>query len=87
MLYDDPQEPKYFLWRMMIAGPYQGLGYGAQAIHLLVDYVKGRPGAKELLVSCGEGEGSPEGFYVKCGFKRNGEMVGDEVVLSMRLYG
>lgn len=85
MLYDDPDEPKYFLWRLMVAGPYQGLGYGASAIRLLTDYVKTRPGAKELLVSCGEGEGSPEGFYARLGFKRTGEMVGDEVVLNLVL--
>jgi len=86
MLYDDPDEPKYFLWRLMVAGPYQGSGYGAEAVRLLIDYVRTRPGAKELLVSCGEGEGSPEGFYAKLGFKRTGEMVGDEVVLNLMLW-
>jgi diamine N-acetyltransferase len=85
MLYDNPAEPVYFLWRLMIAGPHQGKGYGAQAIALLIDYVKTRPAAKELLVSCGEGEGSPEGFYQKLGFKRTGAMEGDEVVLSLTL--
>lgn len=83
MLYDDPEEPTYFLWRLMIAGPYQGLGYGEKAIQLLVEYVRTRPGATKLLVSCGEGEGSPEGFYTKLGFKRTGEMVEGEVVLSL----
>lgn len=86
MLYDNPAEPVYFLWRLMIAGPHQGRGYGAQAIALLIDYVKTRPGAKELLVSCGEGEASPEGFYQKLGFKRTGAMEDNEVVLSLPLF-
>ena len=85
MLYDNLEEPRYFLWRLMIAGPCQGLGYGEKAVRLLVEYVRTRPGAKELLVSCEEGEGSPEGFYAKLGFKRTGEMLDDEVVMSLAL--
>ena len=83
MLYDNPEEPEYFLWRFMIAGPYQGMGFGERAIELLIDYVRTRPGAKELKVSCGEGEASPEGFYAKLGFKRTGEMAGEEVIMSL----
>jgi hypothetical protein len=37
------------------------------------------------MVSCGEGEGSPEGFYRKLGFQRNGKMYGHEVGMSLRL--
>lgn len=85
MLYDDPETPEYFLWRLMIAGPYQKRGYGQRAVELLIDHVKTRPGARELLVSCGEGEASPEGFYLLLGFKRNGKMYGDEVGLSLPL--
>jgi diamine N-acetyltransferase len=85
MLYDNPDEPEYFLWRLMIAAPHQGKGYGRQAVEHLIAYVRTRPNAKELLVSCGEGEGSPEGFYRKLGFARNGEMEDDEVVLSLPL--
>ena len=85
MLSDDPDEQEYFLWRLMVAKPHQGKGFGRRAVELLIEHVKTRPGAKELLTSCGQGEGSPEGFYSKLGFKRNGEMVGDEVVLSLGL--
>lgn len=85
MLYDDPDEPEYFLWRFMLAGPYQRLGFGRQAIALLLDYIRTRPGARELLTSCGEGEGSPEGFYARLGFQRTGEMLDDEVVLVLPL--
>ena len=85
MLYDDPDEPVYFLWRLMIAGPYQGLRFGEKAIQLLIDYVRSRPDAKELLVSCEEGEGSPEGFYRKLGFVRTGKMQDNEIILSLAL--
>jgi diamine N-acetyltransferase len=86
MLYDDPDEPEYFLWRFMIAEPHHGKGFGRRAIELLVDYVKTRPGAKVLETSCGEGPGSPEGFYRNVGFQRNGKMLDDEVGLSLELY-
>lgn len=85
MLYDNPADPEYFLWRLMIAAPHQGKGYGRQAIEHLIAYVKTRPSAKELLVSCGQGEGSPEGFYRRLGFGRNGNMADGEVVLSLPL--
>lgn len=85
MLYDNPEEPTYFLWRFMIAGPYQSMGFGKRAIDLLIKYVKTRPNAAKLGVSCGEGEASPEGFYEKLGFHRTGEMEDEEVVLSLQL--
>ena len=85
MLYDNPEKPEYFLWRLMIAGPYQGLGYGEKAVQLLIEYVRRRPGAKELLVSCVEEEGGPQGFYAKLGFKRTGEMLHEEAVMRLAL--
>jgi len=85
MLVDNDQDEESFLWRFMIAEPYHGRGYGRQAIERLVAYAKTRPGAEELLVSCGQGEGSPEGFYLKLGFKHTGETLGHEVVLRLAL--
>jgi len=85
MLYDDPEEPTYFLWRFMIAGQHHGQGYGRRAIELLVDYVRTRPGATVLEVSCGQGAGSPEGFYERVGFRRSGKMYDEEVGLIMDL--
>jgi diamine N-acetyltransferase len=90
MLYDDPEgeppdnEPVYFLWRFMIAQQHHGKGFGRQAIERLIDYVKTRPGAKELEVSCGEGPGSPEGFYRKLGFERSGKMYDDEAGMVLK---
>jgi diamine N-acetyltransferase len=85
MLYDDPDKQEYFLWRLMVAGPHHGKGFGRRAIELLIDYVRTRPGAEALHTSCGQGPGSPEGFYRKLGFQRNGEMFGEEVGLTLTL--
>jgi diamine N-acetyltransferase len=85
MLSDNPQAPEYFLWRLMIAAEYQGQGFGRRAIALLIDYVRTRPGAPQLLVSYHPGEGSPRGFYRKLGFEETGEMEEGEVVMRLIL--
>ena len=85
MLYDDAQKPEYFLWRLMIAGPYQGKGYGRKATELLVEYVKTRPGARELSASYVPIEGGPEGFYRKMGFEPTGEVDDGEIVVRLTL--
>ncbi len=85
MLYDDSENPEYFLWRLMIAGPYQGKGYGRKAIELLVEYVKTRPGARELSTSYVPIEGGPEGFYRKMEFEPTGEVDDGEIVVRLTL--
>jgi diamine N-acetyltransferase len=82
MLEDDPSRPSYFLWRLMIDADHQGRGIGRRAIELLVDHVRTRPGATELLTSCVPGEGGPGPFYEKLGFAYTGDV--DEGELVMR---
>ena len=85
MLYDDSEKPEYFLWQLMIAGPYQGKGYGRKAIELLVEHVKTRPGARELSTSYVPTEGGPEGFYRRMGFEPTGEVDDGEIVVRLTL--
>jgi diamine N-acetyltransferase len=81
---DNPEEMEYFLWRFMIAGPYQGMGFGKKALQMVIDDIRTQ-GAKVLGTSCGEGVGSPEGFYLGLGFKPTGKVFGDEVGLELEL--
>lgn len=86
MLYDDPEEPVYFLWRLMVAEEYQGLGYGRKAVDQLVAYVRTRPHATELKVShVKEVPGNPGLFYEKLGFEYTGEEEGNELVMRLAL--
>jgi len=85
MLYDDPDTPEYYLWRLMIGGPHQGKGFGRRAIALVVDYVRSRPNAVELVTSYVPIDGGPEPFYRGLGFVPTGEMDGDEVVTRLVL--
>ncbi|AMS42100.1 MULTISPECIES: GNAT family N-acetyltransferase [Aminobacter] len=76
--YDVIDCPGAFLWRFMIAGPFQRMGYGEKAIALVVREMKAR-GFAELFTSYGLGEASPEGFYKRLGFVTTGETYDDEV--------
>jgi diamine N-acetyltransferase len=85
MLYEDPGEPVYFLWRLMVDARYQGKGYGARAMALLVEHVRSRPGATELKTSWVPGPGNPEAFYLRLGFEPTGEIDEGEIVARLAL--
>lgn len=78
--------PGVFLWRFMIARPYQGKGYGKLALEKLIQHLKAM-GIPLLYTSCGQGESSPEGFYRKLGFTPTGDHYGDEIELVMDVDG
>ena len=82
MLYDRPDKPEYYLWRFMIDARYQGMGFGEKAIARLVDYVKTRPSAQELLTSVVQDEGGPQPFYEKLGFGLTGDYEDGEAVMA-----
>jgi diamine N-acetyltransferase len=85
MLYDDPDEPHYFLWRYMIDARYQKLGFGKRAMDLLLEHIRTRPGARVLTLSCHPGEDGPEPFYTHYGFSRTGNWLGDEAEMRIDL--
>lgn len=87
MLFDDPEKPLYYLWRFMVDARYQGKGYGAKAMELLVAHVRERPAATGLMVSWVPGPDGPEGFYLRLGFEPTGEVDGDEVVARLVVGG
>ncbi len=86
MLYDDPEKAKYFLWNFMIDQRYQKLGFGKRALKLLIVHVRTRPNATQLGVGCvPTGDASPCPFYEQMGFVPTGEVINDEVMLSLSL--
>lgn len=78
--------PGVFLWRFMIAGPFQRKGFGKKAMKRLIAHLRAQ-GVGELYTSCGQGDESPEGFYRRLGFTPTGELYGDEIELVLRLAG
>lgn len=85
MLYDKPEEPRYFLWRLMIDARYQRMGFGRRAVLQVVDYVQTRPNARELTVSHVPGKDSAAEFYQKLGFEYTGEEKHGELYMRLAL--
>jgi diamine N-acetyltransferase len=85
MLVDDPDKSEYYLWRFMLASPFHGRGLGRKAMDRIVEYVRSRPRASELTLSCDPEGYGPEGFYLKYGFERTGEYDDDEIVMRLKL--
>ena len=85
MLHDEPAARKYYLWRFMVDHRYQGHGHGARALAQVIEYVRGRPGAHEMLTSVVPGDGCPGAFYEKLGFSYTGEIDEGERVMRLAL--
>ena len=73
------------LWRFMIDQRFQQLGFGAQALKLLIAHARTRPGAKNMLLSFVPEARNPEPFYQRFGFARTGEEDDGELVMSLAL--
>lgn len=85
MLWDNPAKPEYYLWRLMIDAQYQGNGFGHRAVELLVEHVRTRPNASELLTSVVQAEGGLQGFYERLGFELTGDYEDGEPVMCLTL--
>lgn len=83
---EDNEDPcdKYWLWRFMIDSSLQGKGYGKAALHEIIQYFKSR-GADQITLSTKESNTTALSLYHNFGFKENGEMNDDEIVLKLYL--
>lgn len=73
-----------YLWRLNIAADRQGQGYGSFAVAAVCAEAR-RRGERRLWVSWQPGEGGPEPFYVRLGFRVTGEVVDGEIVAEREL--
>jgi len=90
MLYDptlveSPDEPDFFLWRLMIDQSHQGKGYGRAVVEALVEHVRTRPGAQRLLVSHVKSADRLSRFYQSLGFRYTGVEDDGELVMERTL--
>lgn len=67
------------IWRMNVAAHAQGRGVGTFAVEEVAQEARTR-GFDRMTVLWESGEGSPEGFYLRCGFVPTGEVLFGEVV-------
>lgn len=80
---DDPHD-RYWLWRFMIDKPLQNRGYGKAALKVIIDYFKTN-NADEITLSTKPDNTAALALYRKFGFRENGEMNGEEIVLKLYL--
>jgi diamine N-acetyltransferase len=90
MLYDpslvpDPESHDFYLWRLMVDQQHQGRGIGQAALRLLIDHVRTRPRAQELVTSIVEPAPQLLAFYGGLGFVATDEFDDGERVLRLRL--
>ena len=76
----------YYLWRLLVDQRFQGRGFGAAALALVVEVVRTRPDARVLLTSVVPGPRSPINFYLGQGFVDTGRDHDGERVLSFDLF-
>ena len=84
-----PQPPRiigpWFLWKLLVDERHQGRGYGREVVRLVAQIVR-ENGATELLTSCLQAAGGPEGFYRRLGFTPTGQFDDNgEVILALEL--
>ena len=91
MLYDPtravtPERPDTcYLWRFMIAAPFQRRQYGNLALAQLIDHARGLQGVTRILLSFVPVDDGPRDFYARAGFRETGEVDEGEVVMELVL--
>jgi diamine N-acetyltransferase len=84
-LVENPSEPDFFLWRLMIDKSHQGKGLGRATVEALFEHVRTRPGARKLLVSHVKSADRLSRFYQSLGFRYTGVEEEGELVLERAL--
>ncbi|GAA2401601.1 GNAT family N-acetyltransferase [Streptomyces glaucosporus] len=67
------------LWRLAVAAGEQGRGYGRFAVEAVCEEIR-RRGGTHATVTWKQGEGGPEPFYLRLGFRLTGGTSGDQVI-------
>lgn len=81
---DAPDVFRSGLWRLNIAAGQQGRGYGTFAVEALCAEIRER-GQTRATTTYEPGEGGPEPFYLRLGFRPTGEHSGGETVATRDL--
>lgn len=81
--YEDPED-RYWLWRFMIDKALQGRGCGSAAMEKIIDYFRVN-GARYIKLSTKPTNRTALSLYHRFGFRENGEMNGEEVVLRLNI--
>lgn len=84
MVWRDPDERLFYIWRFMVDARFQHQGIGRRALELLVEEARG-DGAEAITLSVVPGPHSAMAFYETFGFEATGEVHGGETELRLKL--
>jgi diamine N-acetyltransferase len=84
MVWRDPAERVFYIWRFMVDARFQGKGVGRRALELLLEEARA-DGVEEVTLSVVPGPHSAIEFYERCGFATTGEMHGGEAEMKLTL--
>lgn len=84
MVFRNPEERVFYIWRFMVDARFQGQGIGRRALELLLEEARA-DGVPEVTLSVVPGPHSALAFYERCGFQATGEMHGGEAELKLTL--
>ena len=84
MVWRDPAERVFYIWRFMVDARFQGKDVGRRALELLLDEARA-DGVDEVTLSVVPGPTSAMPFYERCGFEATGETHGGEAEMKLTL--
>ena len=84
MVWRDPAEQVFYIWRFMVDARFQGKGVGRRALELLVAEAR-IDGVSEVTLSVVPGPASALPFYERFGFEPTGAVHGGEMELRLVL--
>ena len=87
MVVYDYDIPEYDIWHMVIDETEQGRGYGADALDLVLDFIRTKPfgDSDRVTLTCHRENRVALSLYEKKGFTATGAVYDDEVELAMTL--
>lgn len=74
----------FYLWRLMVGADEQRKGFGRATLELVCDEVR-RQGGEALFTAWVEGDGGPQPFYERFGFRATGEVDDGEIVARLEI--
>ena len=80
----DPDDHKYWIYRLMIDAAHQGKGYGRAAMKLLIEDIRRLPGCDEIGISYVPENSGAKHLYASLGFVESGEVIENETVARLR---
>lgn len=79
----DPDDSQYWIYRLMIDSRYQGKGYGLETMKQVIDRIKAKPDATNIMVAYHPENQAAAALYERLGFKVLGKAPWGEIMTCL----